>query len=184
VQGARDASGFSLTVRTKGDVEPIRRALADTLVRVDAGIVFSFREYADQIGASVAQERLVAMLSGFFGVLALLLAGLGLYGVTSYTVSRRRGEIAVRMALGAHPAGVMWLVLGRVGVLLTLGVATGLGLSLWLVTFVGARLFDLDRRDPLTFAGATLVLVLVGLFAGWLPARRAAPMSPTEALRN
>lgn len=183
-QGAREAAGFSLTVRTHGDIEPIKRALGQSLLSVDSGLSFSFRDYSEQIGASVSQERLMAMLSGFFGVLALLLAGLGLYGVTSYGVSRRRGEIAVRMALGARPSGVVRLVLGRVGVLLALGIIAGIGLSLWIVKFVGSLLFNLDQHDPVTFVGCTLVLAVVGFFAGWLPALRAARTSPMEALRN
>jgi putative ABC transport system permease protein len=114
----------------------------------------------------------------------MLLAALGLYGVTSYSVSRRRPEIAVRMALGASTAAVVRLVLRRVATLVTCGAAIGLALSLWAARFVGALLFGVDARDPLTLAGAASLLVAVGLFAGWLPARNAARLSPTTILRG
>ena len=127
---------------------------------------------------------MVAMLSGFFGALALLLAALGLYGVSSYAVSRRRPEIAVRMALGATSGGVVWLVLRRVAVLIAIGGGLGIGLSVWAAKFVGALLFRVDARDPIMLAGAGAVLIAVGLFAGWLPARAASRMDPTAALRG
>src|SRR6202166_2124201 len=86
--------------------------------------------FADQVNESLTQDRLVATLSGFFGALALLLAGLGLYGITAYAVARRRAEIGIRMALGAAPAGIVRLVLGRVSLLVGLGVTLGAGVSL------------------------------------------------------
>src|SRR5205814_9724174 len=132
-----------------------------------------FRPLADQVDASLTQERVIAMLAGFFGVLALLLAGLGLYGVTSYAVSRRRTEIGIRMALGAAPKSVVRLVLSRVSLLVGAGVVVGVGVSMWASTFVGALLYGLEPRDPLTLIGAAAVLAAVGALAGWLPARRA-----------
>jgi len=113
----------------------------------------------------------------------MLLAALGLYGVTAYAVGRRRAEIAVRMALGASPRGVVRLVLGRVATLILVGAAIGVTLSLWVVKFVGALLFGVDARDPMTLVAAAAVLVSVGLFAGWLPARTVSRLDPTSALR-
>ena len=124
------------------------------------------------------------MLSGFFGVLALLLAALGLYGVTSYAVSRRRTEIGLRMALGAAPSGVVGMVLGRVALLVGLGVLVGLGTSLWAATFVTPLLYGLPPRDPLTMAAAALVLGAIGALAGWIPAMRAARIDPARVLRD
>ena len=98
---------------------------------MNSGVAITFRPIEDQIDAALTQERLVATLSGFFGVLALLLAALGLYGVTAYAVSRRRAEIGLRMALGAAPSGVVSMVLGRVSLLVGLGVVGGLAASLW-----------------------------------------------------
>jgi putative ABC transport system permease protein len=129
----------------------------------------------------MAQERLVAMLSGFFGVLALLLAALGLYGVASYSVNRRRPELALRMALGQSTGGVLRLVLGRVGGLIACGAALGIVLSLWAAQFVRGLMFGVDARDPITLAGTASVLAGVGLFAAWLPARKASSRSRDHA---
>jgi ABC-type antimicrobial peptide transport system permease subunit len=126
---------------------------------------------------------MIALLSGFFGVLALLLAGLGLYGVTAYAVSRRRREIGIRMALGSGPRGVIRLVLSRVSILIAAGILIGTGVSLWASKFVAALLYGLEPRDPGTLAGAAVILVTVGAFAGWLPARRAARIDPAAVLR-
>jgi ABC-type antimicrobial peptide transport system permease subunit len=124
------------------------------------------------------------MLSGFFGALALLLAALGLYGVTSYAVSRRRTEIGIRMALGAEPRGVIRMVLQRVGLLVAAGTAVGLLMTLWASRFVEALLFRLEPRDPLTLAGAAALLAVIGAAAGWLPARRASLIEPARVLRQ
>ncbi len=126
----------------------------------------------------------MAMLSGFFGLLALLLAAIGLYGVVSYAVSRRRTEIGIRMALGAKPGGIVGLVLGRIGLLLFAGIAAGGLASLWLARFVKTLLYGLQPDDPWTLAGAALVLALVGLAAAFLPARRAAAIDPAQVLRE
>ena len=109
--------------RAAGSPAAAHPSVAAALGGVDRDLAFSFRPLADQVDASLIQERLVAMLSGFFGGLALLLAGLGLYGVTAYAVSRRRAEIGIRMALGAAPGGVVRLVLKRVSALVAIGVA-------------------------------------------------------------
>src|SRR6202040_1827889 len=103
-------------------------------------LALTFRPLADQISASLIQERVVATLSGLFGALALLLAGIGLYGVAAYAVARRRTEIGIRMALGAAPAGVVRLVLSRVSSLVGVGVIVGAGISLWASQFVASLL--------------------------------------------
>jgi ABC-type antimicrobial peptide transport system permease subunit len=132
----------------------------------------------------VRQERLVAMLGGFFGGLALLLAAMGLYGVTSYSVNRRRGEIGIRMALGANPVGVVRMVLTRVGGLMIAGAVLGGAIAWWASTYIATLLFGLGPRDPVTFAMAVGVLVLAGALAGWLPARRASRIDPVRVLRE
>ena len=152
--------------------------------QVNPDLVVTFRSLTDQVNATLTQERVIAMLSAFFGALALLLAGLGLYGVTSYAVSRRRTEIGIRMALGAAPGGVVRLVLARVTRLVAMGVVIGAALSLWASKFVAALLYGLEPRDPATLAGAAVVLGAVGLLAGWLPARRASRVDPAEVLRE
>jgi hypothetical protein len=159
--------------------------IARALTQADPEASLTLRDLDSFAGSSVTQERLVAMLSAFFGALALLLAALGLYGVTSYAVNRRRTEIGVRMALGADPGGVVRLVLGRVAWLVGVGIVGGIALSWWASKFIAASLlYGVTARDLTTFAAAALVLVGIGALAGWLPARRAARIDPTDALRE
>ena len=126
----------------------------------------------------------MAMLAGFFGILALLLAAVGLYGVASHSVAQRRAEIGIRMALGADPRGVVRLVLGRLAWLLAAGTVLGIAMSWWTVQLFEKLLFGTAPRDPLTFTAAVLILMLAGLIAGWFPARRAARIDPVSALRE
>ena len=104
--------------------------------------------------------------------------------MTSYAVSRRRGEIGIRMALGAAPGGVLRLVLARVALLVSVGVGVGVGLSLWASNYVSALIFGLQPRDPFTLLAAAIVLLAVGGLAGWIPARRAARLDPATVLRQ
>ena len=122
---------INLSVRAAGGSPALLiKPLADALTGVNKDLTVTFRPLAEQVNAALIQERVIAMLSGFFGALALLLAGLGLYGVTSYAVSRRRAELGIRMALGAGPGGVVRLVLGRVALLVGAGIALGIGLGI------------------------------------------------------
>ena len=176
---------FILNVRAaSGPPALLTRSVAEAIGRVNRDLTLTFRPLSDQVSAGLTQERIVAMLSGFFGALALLLAGLGLYGVTSYAVARRRAEIGIRMALGAAPASVVRLVLARVALLVSVGVALGAGLSLWASTFVSTLLYGLEPRDPATLVGSAMVLAAVGAAAGWLPAHRASRIDPAEVLRD
>ncbi|MEZ5319034.1 MAG: ABC transporter permease [Vicinamibacterales bacterium] len=178
-------ASIAITVRAAaGQPARLTQGLVAALTREEPDLTLSFRPLTDQVEASLTQERLVAMLSGFFGLLALVLAALGLYGVTAYAVSQRRRELGVRLALGAKPAGVVRLVLGRVGWLVGAGVVLGGALSLWASGYVGSLLFGLPPRDPATFVTAALVLGIVGAAAGWLPARRAARLDPARVLRE
>jgi putative ABC transport system permease protein len=178
-------SSMSISVRAAGGPPALlTRPLAAALSGVNRDLAITFRPLADQVNAALTQERIVAMLSGFFGALALLLAALGLYGVTSYAVSRRRTEIGIRMALGAAPGGVIRLVLRRVAILVSLGVLVGSAASLWAARFVETLLYGLQPRDPLTFVAAAVVLAAIGAVAGWLPARRAARIDPARVLRD
>ena len=175
----------SATARsTSGSAALLTKSITTAIGQVDPDLSLTFRPLAQQIRGSLAQERVIAILSGFFGALALLLAGIGLYGVTSYAVSRRRTEIGIRMALGADANGVVRLVLARVAILVGIGVIVGTGISIWASRFVDTLLYGLEPRDPLTFVGAVAVLGTIGALAGWLPARRAARIDPAEALRQ
>jgi ABC-type antimicrobial peptide transport system permease subunit len=146
--------------------------------------VFTSVTFDQTIGATVTQERLIAMMSGFFGALALLLAGIGLYGIVAQAVSARRMEIGLRMALGAQPTGIVRLVFRRVGVLIVAGLAFGLAGSWWAARLVAPLLFQIEPRDPATFGGTAAVLVAVGMLAAWVPARRAARLDPATVLRE
>ncbi len=185
----RDPGGptanFTISVRSSDRSPAVLAPLvAAALTAVDRNLTFTFRPMQDRVDASLTQERLVALLSGFFGALALLLAALGLYGVTSYAVTRRRAEIGIRMALGAEPASVLRLVLVRVFMLVALGVIIGTAVSVWSSQFIASLLYDLHPRDGATLVTAALTLTAVGALAGWLPAHRASRISPTEVLRD
>jgi predicted permease len=183
-QGNFPASFFSVTAKLASPRALVERNIAEAIGKVAPGLAFTLRDYGDQLRATMIQERLVALMSGFFGALAMLLAALGLYGVTAYAVGRRRAEIAIRMALGANARSVVRLVLGRVTMLILAGTAIGVLLSLWAAGFVGAMLFGVDARDPMTLIAAAAILVSVGLLAGWLPARKASGLDPTTTLRG
>ena len=184
-QHAEPPSGISISVRAAGGSPALlTKSVAAALSAVHPDITMSFRPLAEQVNNSLIQERVVAMMSGFFGGLAVLLAGLGLYGITSYAVSRRRTELRIRMALGAGPTGVVKLVLQRVAILVGVGVIAGTIASWLLARFVATLLYGLQPRDPVTLAAATVVLILIGALAGWIPARRASHIDPARVLRE
>jgi putative ABC transport system permease protein len=175
----------SISVRsTGGSPVMLTRRVASALTAVNSEVAITLRPLADQVDAALTQERVVAMLSGFFGALALLLAGLGLYGVTSYTVSRRRTEIGIRMALGAAPGGVIGIILRRVALLVAVGIAAGTAAALWASKFIATLLFGLEPRDAVTLIVSAFVLSVTGAAAGLLPAIRAAQIDPAEVLRQ
>jgi predicted permease len=162
----------------------VERDVAAALAQADSTLVFTSWTFDQIVDATATQERLVAMMSGFFGALALLLAGLGLYGVVAHAVGARRREIGLRMALGAPPTGIARLVFRRVGVLIVTGLALGVAGSWWAARLVAPLLFEVEARDPTTFAGTSAVLVAVGVLSAWLPARRAARLDPATVLRE
>jgi putative ABC transport system permease protein len=162
----------------------VERDVAAALTQADPTLVFSSGTFDQIVDATVTQERLVAMMSGFFGALALLLAGLGLYGTVAHAVSARRTEIGLRVALGAQPAGIVRLVFRRVGVLIAAGLALGLAGSWWAARFIAPLLFQVEARDPMTFSGTAAVLAAVGVLAAWVPARRAGRLDPATVLRE
>jgi hypothetical protein len=162
----------------------VERDVARALTEADPAIVFTSAIFDQLVEATATQERLIAMMSGFFGALALLLAGLGLYGIVAHAVNARRTEIGLRMALGAQADGIVRLVFRRVGVLIVAGLALGLAGSWWAARFVAPLLFQVEARDPATFWGTAAVLVAVGMAAAWVPARRAARIDPATVLRE
>jgi len=175
----------SITLRASPSTSAaVRKSLTAAVASVSPDLDLVFRPLGDQVDAQLTQERLVAMLASFFGVLAILLAALGLYGLMTHAVSRRRGEIGIRMALGAQYSRILQMVLRRVARLVITGIAAGFALSWWASRFLSVTLlYRLEPRDPVTFAGAAVTLALVGVTAGWIPARRAASLNPIDALR-
>jgi predicted permease len=182
---AASAARVELSVRARsGAADSLIRPITTTLEALDPNLALTVRPLSLQLEAALRQERLVAMLSGFFGGLALLLAAIGLYGVTAYSVSRRRAEIGLRMALGARPDRIVRLVLRRAGWLVAAGAIAGLTLSMWAAGYVRALLYGVGEHDPITLAASVVVLMAVALISAWLPARRASRIDPTIALRG
>jgi predicted permease len=145
--------------------------------------ILGIKEVQELMDASVVQERLIARLSTFFGILAVTLAAIGLYGVMSYGVARRTNEIGLRMALGAQGSNVIAMILREVLLLMFAGAVAGTVAAMACTRFVESQLFGLTPTDPLTFAGAAVVLFIVGILAGYIPARRASKIDPMVALR-
>ncbi len=171
-------------VRSAVDPASLGPRLRQLVARVDPRLpVTDLKTLRAQIGESLFVERLVAALSAAFGLLATLLAAIGLYGVMSYAVALRTREIGVRMALGAERRAVFALVLREVALLAAIGVAVGLPSGYGLGRYVESQLFGLNAHDPLTFAVATAALLLAALLAGYLPAARAMRVDPVVALR-
>jgi putative ABC transport system permease protein len=177
-------AAISVRAATGTRPELLIRSIAASLAAVDRNLSVMFLPLAEQVAADLVRERVLALLSGLFGALALLLAAIGLYGVTAYAVSRRRLEIGIRMALGAHAPAVMRLVLGRAATLVGLGLVVGVVLSFWASRLVGTLLYGLEPRDMTTLVVAVAVLATVGTLAAWLPARRAAQIDPAQVLRE
>jgi predicted permease len=171
-------------VRTAGPVEGLAPSIRTAIGDVDRGMRLEFRSLDTQVMDSILQPRLVALLSAVFGGLALALAMVGLYGITAYGVARRKGEIGIRMALGAQRESVVWLMLREVLALLAIGTVVGLSASLAGGKYVKSLLFGLEANDPAQLAGAAAVLTLAALLAAWLPARRASRIDPMAALRD
>jgi predicted permease len=176
--------GTNFILRTAASPGAVMAGVRAAVAEVNPGISLEFRVLSEQIRDSLLRERLMATLSGAFGLLAGLLATLGLYGVISYMVARRRNEIGVRIALGADRRRVIRLVLREAGLLLAAGLTAGAVLALWAGRAAAALLYGLKPHDPATLAGAVALLTLVALAASYGPARRAAAVDPMEALRE
>ena len=178
-------TNFFIVVRSRTAAPlSLARPLTAALTALHDDMRLRVQPVSEQVDEAIAQDRLVAAISVFVGALALLLAAIGLYGVTSYSVERQRAEIGVRLALGAQPNGVLWLVLSRVAVLVGAGIATGALLSAWASRFASALLFEVSARDPVAFAGAILCLALAAAVAAAVPAHRASRIDPAAVLRE
>lgn len=183
VQGI-EAGRMTFAVRAESDptrlIPDVRRAVAE----IDANVpLFDVKTVADQIDESLVQERLTARLSGFFGLLALLLACIGLFGVTSYEVSRKTNEIGLRMALGAAPGKVLWAIMRESFILVLIGTGIGLLAAVFLAPLTSKLLFGLKATDAVTFAAAATVMAGAAIIAAYIPARRASRVDPLIAIR-
>ncbi len=184
-QGAFFQQRATLELRTAaGAPTALIPGVKSAIAEVNRDVSLQFTTLATQVDESLTRERLLASLSGFFGALALLLATIGLYGVMSYNLARRRNEIGIRMALGAEQSRVLNMVLKEVGILIGVGLAIGLVAALATTHLLESFLYGIKSTDPVTLSIASAVLALVAATAGYLPARRASRQDPMAALRE
>jgi predicted permease len=174
-----------LHVRTVAEPTRLAPAIRREIQAIDSeALVSEVRTLPQILRKQLRQDRMFATLASFFAGLALVLGAIGIYGIVAYRVARRTAEIGVRMALGAQRSDVLWLVMRETLVLLAAGAVIGVPAALAAARLIRSWLFALDPFDPLTVAGASLVLFVAGALAGYLPARRAASLEPTFALRS
>jgi ABC-type antimicrobial peptide transport system permease subunit len=179
----RPLSAISLTMLSEGDTRMVIPAAREILQELNPEIPAKFRTLSQVYYASLGSRRFNVILIGFFGITALLLATIGVFGVMAYSVSRRTREIGVRVTLGAATGDVLKMILGQGLRTIFIGVAIGIGGSLALTRTVESLLFGVTATDPLTFGGVTLLLIGAALLACYIPARRAAKVDPLVALR-
>jgi len=175
---------MSFAARVDGEPAALAESVRQAVAGVDAGVpLFGVRTQLEQLDVAVRQERVFAWLASGFGVLALTLACLGIYGTLGYGVARRWPEIGVRMALGATRRDVVSLILRESLAPVLVGAIAGVGLALATTRFVQSQLFEVAPRDPIALVAATAALVVAAAIAAWLPSRRAAGVDPVTALR-
>ncbi|MGH9761304.1 MAG: FtsX-like permease family protein, partial [Blastocatellia bacterium] len=177
--------GMAYEIRTRVKPEAILPALRQVVHAADPEIpLTNVRTQEQQIESDLQEERLFVTLTSGFGMLALVLASVGIYGVIAYSVAQRTNEIGIRLALGAIPRQVLAMVMREAWWLSAVGIAIGVGASFLLSRVVRSMLFGIAPYDQATLSGAAVLLLLVALGASWIPARRAARVQPTEALRR
>lgn len=171
-------------VRYTGDFAPVAAAVQETIHSIDRNLpITRVTTLDEQVARSITNQRLVAQLSAFFGMLAVFLSCIGIYGVMSYVVTRRTNEIGIRMALGAGRSNMLWMVLREILILVSIGVVIGVPVTLAGDRLVSNMLFGLKPTDPVTLVSATVILLIVAAIASYLPARRASLVDPMVALR-
>jgi ABC-type antimicrobial peptide transport system permease subunit len=177
-------SGVSFLVHPRGDEAPVLAEVRAALQRAEPNMPITHaRTVTTAVNGRVVQDRLLAQLSAAFGIVAALLAAIGLYGVLSYGISRRTNEIAIRKALGAQHGMLMRMIAGETAWLVVSGIVAGAALSFAAIQLIAARLYGLSPADPATLVGAVAGLTLVAALATWLPAHRASKVDALMALR-
>jgi predicted permease len=176
--------GVRLLIRSSTGAAGVLSAVSALARDIHPASIVSVRTMESQLTDGLLRERLMATLSGFFGLLAALIATVGLYGVVSYSVARRRNEIGIRMALGADRRQVVRMVMREAGMLVAAGLAVGTISALAAARSAQALLFGLSPHDPLTLVSAAAALAAIAALASYVPARRASRLEPTEALRD
>ena len=185
--GSQDAhpwAGMNFEIRSGIAPATLKAAVRDAITKVNGDVSIEFHSFDTQVKDSMRQQGVVALLSGFFGALALLLAMIGLYGVTAYSVALRQGEIGIRMALGAQQTAMLWLVMRDVALMLGAGTVVGGAAALGLTRLVASLLFGVKANDPATLGAAAIALTVATATAAFLPAWRAARLDPMRALRS
>ena len=153
--------------------------------QLDSSIpVYSMKTVEGQLDETLLTDRLIAMLSAGFGALATLLASVGLYGVMAFVVARRKKELGIRLALGAQPGFVVWMVMREVLLLLAIGLAVGVPAAMLLGRYVASQLYGLQPHDPAIAGSTVLLLTIISAAAGFIPAQRASRIDPILALRH
>ncbi len=176
-------TGFELRA-AGGAPTALISGVKSAIARVNPDVSIESQTLASKVDDSIQRETLLATLSGFFGALALLLATIGLYGVMSYNVARRRNEIGIRLALGAEQSRVLRMVLDEVVILIAIGLIAGIGMALATTRTGGKLSLWSSPNNPWTLGGAAAILAMVAAIAGYLPARRASRLDPMTALRE
>ena len=171
-------------VRTLAPPQSLASAVRLGVASVDAHLpIAEMRTEREQIDQSLGAERLFAALVTAFGIIALVLAAIGIYGIMAFAVSRRTSEIGVRLALGAQRGDVQWLVLRQSLMMALLGILVGVPAALELSSLAGKLLYGVKSNDPVSIAGAVVLMAVVAALAAWIPARRASRVDPMVALR-
>jgi predicted permease len=180
-----EVGGMSYVIRTGMPQEAIVPALRRAMAQIDPDLPLEdVRTEQEQIGESMRMERALAALIAGFGLLALALAAVGIYGIMAYSVANRRNEIGIRLALGAQSAQVRGMILRESAWLTAAGIVAGVGAALLPIRLVRSMLYGIQPYDPTTMTVGILVLLAVAMAASWIPARRAARVQPMEALRH
>ncbi len=180
-----DRIGFgTFEVKASGSLSAVTAEIAQALGRQVPGVPLKFRSFTAQVESSIRREILMAQLAGFFGILALVLAAVGLYGLLAYAVAQRTSEVGIRIALGANPLAVVRMMLAQGMRPVAAGILIGLPVAWWACRLVSAMLYGMKPFDAKTIAGAVVMLTLVALAASFVPARRAAKVDPVVALRQ